>query len=435
MDAQAPDRDVLLSEYRFLRRLNQVTLAAAALADAVQHRVPREGTSGIEIIDFGSGGADIPERCIQILRQRGIEANCLCTDRSPDSIAINEATPRAGLAFRVVDVVRATNTLAPKSCHVAHASLVLHHLADADVVEALRQMALVARDLVVWNDLVRERIGVVGAWLSTIGRRRELRRDAVVSVRRGFTLAEALTLGEAAGLCDLSIRRVRGARFVLCGRPASPTQTAESSSPFGRPLVRATGLSVGFGKRQVLRDLSLVARAGELVSVGGPNGAGKSTLLASLAGALRPQVGTVWVDRTEGHPGYQPQEGGLFTSLTVARNLETFADLYGVPASARARVIASAVTRFGLGDHVHQPIAALSGGLRRRAAIAVSVLHEPRVMLLDEPDAGLDAEGRTVLLAEIQAVLGRGGCVVLASHTPAWLESMNAVTRRIGLAP
>jgi ABC-type nitrate/sulfonate/bicarbonate transport system ATPase subunit len=435
MDAQAPDRQILLSEYKFLRQLNQATLAAAALAEVVSGRVPSGNGSPVALVDFGSGGADIPERCIDLLRRRGLAATCLCTDRSPESIAINEAAPRPGLSFRIVDVVRASESLVPKSFDVAHASLVLHHLSDADVVEALRQMAMVARHAIVWNDLVRDRIGVVGAWISTIGRRRELRRDAVVSVRRGFTIAEALALAEAAGICDLSVRRVRGARFVLCGRPPSSGEVMDASSGFGRPLARASDLGVRYGRRQVLRGLSLVARAGEVVLVGGPNGAGKSTLLACLAGALVPQTGSVWIDRTEGHPGYHPQEGGLFTSLTVARNLETFAELNGVPAATRARVIDAAIDRFGLRDHVAQPIAALSGGLRRRAAIAVSLLHEPKVVLLDEPDAGLDGAGRAVLVHEIRTVLDRRGSVIIASHTPVWLEELSAVTRRIGLEP
>ena len=429
MDAQAPDREILLAEYRFLRQLNQVTAAAEALADAAVARAPATCRERLEIVDFGSGGADIPERALATLARRGWSATCLCTDRSPEAIEIGEATPRAGLSFRVVDVVRATETLRPKCCDISHASLVLHHLGDADVVEALRQMGAVARHAVVWNDLVRDRIGVVGAWLSTIGRRAELRRDAVVSVRRGFTLAEATTLGEAAGLVDIAVRRVRGARFVLCGAPGP----AIESDGARRPLVRASSLSVRYGSREVLADFSMVARCGELLLVGGPNGAGKSTLLACLAGALRPQRGSVWIDRTVGHPGFHPQEGGLFTSLSVARNLEIFASLSGSPRDGRGRAIDSVIDRFGLRGHVARTVAELSGGLRRRAAIAACLVHDPGVAILDEPDAGLDGAGRATLVHEIQAILARGGTVVIASHTPAWLEDMNAVSRRIGL--
>jgi ABC-type nitrate/sulfonate/bicarbonate transport system ATPase subunit len=431
MDDPVQDRAILLAEYRFLRRLNHATAAAEALVAAVAERVPESRRASLRVVDFGSGGADIPARFLDLAARRGWTGSCLCTDRSPESIDISGARPRPGLTFRVVDVLRASETLGSKEFDVAHASLVLHHLDDGDVVRALRAMGDVTRELVVWNDLVRDRIGVVGAWLSTIGCRAELRRDAVVSVRRGFTLAEARTMAEAAGLERISVRRVRGARFVLCAAPGA----APDTTGVGRPLLRGEGLHVGFSSRIVLRDVSLVARAREMVLVSGPNGAGKSTLLSCIAGAILPRQGQVWCDATCGPPGFHPQEGGLFSALSVSGNIEIFARLAGVNRVQRAGVVREALARFGLIEHEGRAVHALSGGLLRRAAIAASFVHSPLIAILDEPDAGLDGWGREALVGAIRDVLRRDGTVILASHAPTWLDGIDVATTRIGLQP
>lgn len=428
MDDPSAGADVIRSEYRFLARLNRATRAVESLAEEIERRGLHRGGRPVRVVDFGSGGGDIPRRLVAQARRRGWEVQALCTDRREPGPGPSARSPGEPLEFRRLDVLEGPERLGRGGHDVAHASLVLHHLGDRDVVRALRAMADVATGLVVWNDLVRDRIGVAGAWLSTLGARAELRRDAVTSVRRGFTLDEALAAAEAAGLLEVRIRRVRGARFVLSGTPG-PAPVA------GRPLVRADGVTVRYGPRTALADVSLVVHAGEVLMVEGPNGAGKSTLLGCLVGARVPCAGTAWRDRSGAPVGFHPQDGGLFPALDVAANLATFARAAGMRAPAREAAVREALARFGLDAHASMPVTRLSGGLRRRAALAACLVHRPSVAVLDEPDAGLDAAGHEALIREIDAIAARGGAVVVASHAPERFAGSPSAVRRHALRP
>jgi ABC-type nitrate/sulfonate/bicarbonate transport system ATPase subunit/SAM-dependent methyltransferase len=442
MDDASPSRLVLINEYRFLRHLNRATAAADAIVDAVADRIPGAGSRRISLVDFGCGGADIPERFLNLSRERGWDCTVLCTDRNEDAIEMGRARVLKGaqsgshlasgavgdarIDFRVVDLLAAERVLGARNFDVAHASLVMHHLDDESAVAGLRAMAAVARELVVWNDLVRDSLGIWGAQLSTIVASKELRHDAVVSVRRSFTLAEARAVAEAAGLVDIRARRVRGARFVLTGVPG-PLQPQST----GRPLARAEGIRFSYGTRSVLADVNFVARSGELIHVIGANGSGKSTLLACMVGALQPAAGRAWIDQTALLPGYHPQEGGLFSALSVVANLETAARLARVPAVDRSSAVARCLVDFGLTEHAQHRVDRLSGGLKRRTALACAVIHSPIVLVLDEPDAGLDALGREALVRTVEAVLHRRGTVILASHASSWLQGLATTTPRV----
>ena len=442
MDDASPSRLVLSDEYRFLRHLNRATAAADAIVDAVADRIPGAGSRPISLVDFGCGGADIPQRFLTLARAHGWDCTFLCTDRNADAIEMGRsrvlehaqsvartdagAVAGAGMEFRVVDLLAADRVLGARSFDVAHASLVMHHLDDESAVAGLRAMAAVARELVVWNDLVRDSLGIWGAQLSTITARKELRHDAVVSVRRSFTMREARAVAEAAGLLDIRVRRVRGARFVLTGVPG-PLQPQST----GRPLARAEGISFSYGTRSVLAEVNFVARSGELVHVTGANGSGKSTLLACMVGALKPAAGRAWIDQTALLPGYHPQEGGLFSALSVVANLETAARLARVPAVDRSSAVARCLVDFGLTEHAQHRVDRLSGGLKRRTALACAVIHSPIVLVLDEPDAGLDALGREALVRTVEGVLQRRGTVILASHAASWMQGLAATTPRV----
>ena len=442
MDDASPSRLVLSDEYRFLRHLNRATAAADAIVDAVADRIPGAGSRPISLVDFGCGGADIPQRFLTLARARGWDCTFLCTDRNEDAIEMGRsrvlehaqsvartdagAVAGAGMEFRVVDLLAADRVLGARSFDVAHASLVMHHLDDESAVAGLRAMAAVARALVVWNDLVRDSLGIWGAQLSTITASKELRHDAVVSVRRSFTMREARAVAEAAGLIDIQVRRVRGARFVLTGVPG-PLQPQST----GRPLARAEGIGFSYGTRSVLAEVNFVARSGDLVHITGANGSGKSTLLACMVGALKPAAGRAWIDQTALLPGYHPQEGGLFSALSVVANLETAARLARVPAVDRSSAVARCLVDFGLTEHAQHRVDRLSGGLKRRTALACAVIHSPIVLVLDEPDAGLDALGREALVRTVEGVLQRRGTVILASHAASWMQGLAATTPRV----
>ncbi|WP_197066298.1 heme ABC exporter ATP-binding protein CcmA [Thermorudis peleae] len=188
------------------------------------------------------------------------------------------------------------------------------------------------------------------------------------------------------------------------------------------PLIRATGLSKRYGVRRVLRDVSLTLGPGEAVVIVGPNGAGKSTLLRILATLVRPSAGTVWYFDTPGLPlaqirrrlGFVGHQTLLYEDLTVAENLRLYAGLYALD-NVAAR-IARVVELLGIAHLVHERVRTLSRGQQQRAGLARALLHDPTILLFDEPDTGLDQQGRQLLHALIAEHCQRGGAVLLTTH-------------------
>ena len=183
--------------------------------------------------------------------------------------------------------------------------------------------------------------------------------------------------------------------------------------------LRAESLVKEYGTRRALQDVSFSAVAGELVAVIGPNGAGKTTLLQILAGALEPTSGTVSRDRRE--VGWVPQPPAVYRKLSVAENLRLFARLEGVddvPAT-----VARMLEQTGLGDRAGDAVGTLSGGNQQRVNIAVGLLGEPRLLLLDEPSSSLDPRQRERLW-EFVATLAREDAttVVYTTHNVAEAE-------------
>jgi len=188
-------------------------------------------------------------------------------------------------------------------------------------------------------------------------------------------------------------------------------------------MLSAEGLRHAFGEggRQVvaLDGVSFTLTSGHTLAVFGPNGAGKTTLLKVLAGLIRPQEGSVRVAGGRRAIGWIGHQSHLYEHLTVRENLLFWASLYGVPAARRGPRATEVLSRLGMGDRADQPVWSLSRGLTQRAAIAKALIHDPSVLLLDEPFTGLDLAAA----AELRALLGelRGGgaggrVVVLATH-------------------
>jgi heme ABC exporter ATP-binding subunit CcmA len=192
------------------------------------------------------------------------------------------------------------------------------------------------------------------------------------------------------------------------------------------PPLEAVGLERAFGPLRVLRGLDLRLDRGEVLMVLGPNGAGKTTLLRTLAGLLRPSAGEVRIlgrrlapGETEARRpiGLLSHQSLLYDDLTLLENLMFTARLYGLD-SPRDRARA-ALASLGLADRAGDPPKKLSRGMVQRAAIARAVLHEPVLLLLDEPFTGLDAGSTERLQELLQEQCGGGRSVVLVTHHPA----------------
>ena len=177
------------------------------------------------------------------------------------------------------------------------------------------------------------------------------------------------------------------------------------------PLLEATGLVKRYGTREALRDVSVAASEGERVAVIGPNGAGKTTLLSILAGIQRPDAGSVSVP---GKTGWVPQQASLYGKLTVTENLRLFARLERC-ADVEA-VVSRMLAQAGLEDRADDQVGVLSGGNRQRVNIAIGLLAEPGVLLLDEPSSALDPRHRERLWEFLLALEEQGTAIVYSTH-------------------
>jgi ABC-2 type transport system ATP-binding protein len=177
-------------------------------------------------------------------------------------------------------------------------------------------------------------------------------------------------------------------------------------------VLEARELVKRYGEREALRGVSLSADAGELVAVIGPNGAGKTTLLSILAGIQKPDGGSV--SRAPSEIGWVPQQAALYGKLTVAENLRLFARLEKRPDPEA--VVERMLAQTGLGERADDQVATLSGGNRQRVNIAIGLLSEPQVLLLDEPSASLDPRQREKLWEFILALAAEGTTVVYSTH-------------------
>jgi ABC-2 type transport system ATP-binding protein len=183
--------------------------------------------------------------------------------------------------------------------------------------------------------------------------------------------------------------------------------------------LRAESLSKSYGERRALQDVSFSAVPGELLAIIGPNGAGKTTLLQILAGALAPTTGRVSLDSRE--VGWVPQQPAVYSKLSVRENLRLFARLEKV-ADVDGRV-ERMLAQAGLADRAGDPVGTLSGGNRQRVNIAVGLLGDPSVLLLDEPSSSLDPRQRERLWEFVSGLAREAGTtVVYSTHNVAEAE-------------
>jgi ABC-2 type transport system ATP-binding protein len=188
-----------------------------------------------------------------------------------------------------------------------------------------------------------------------------------------------------------------------------------TQTPQRTATVAVRGLTKRFGSRTALGRITFELFAGEVVAIIGPNGAGKTTLLSILAGVLDPTDGElIRFPNQNQRFGWVPQEPALYSKLSVAENLRLFARLERIaaPDAAVDRMLAQT----GLQDRADEELSRLSGGNQQRVNIAIGLLSEPPVLLLDEPSASLDPRQRERLWEFIGALAGQGTTIVFSTH-------------------
>jgi ABC-2 type transport system ATP-binding protein len=190
------------------------------------------------------------------------------------------------------------------------------------------------------------------------------------------------------------------------------------------PAVRAAGLSKAFGPENAVDGITFEARPGELFGFVGPDGAGKSTLLRMLAGVLRPTSGEAEVfgtsvvrdpERVKTEIAYMSQRFGLYSDLTVLENLSFYADLYEVPRAERPARLERLFQFSSLKPFSHRLAGKLSGGMKQKLGLSCALIHEPRLLLLDEPTFGVDPISRRDLWLMVHEMVARGVTAVVST--------------------
>ena len=190
-------------------------------------------------------------------------------------------------------------------------------------------------------------------------------------------------------------------------------------------LISVDAVEKRYGERRALRGVSFGVAEGEIVGLLGPNGAGKSTMLGILASILAADGGSATVagcrlpaQAAEARKvvGFVPQSEALYPTLSANENLEFFARMLGLGRAAAAAAIARVLALVELEDRAREPIAAFSVGMRRRLNLACGLLHEPRVLLLDEPTVGVDPQSRERIFEAVRGLADRGTAVLYSTH-------------------
>lgn len=205
------------------------------------------------------------------------------------------------------------------------------------------------------------------------------------------------------------------------------------------PAIRCASLCKSFGKQLRVDNLNLVVYPGELYALLGDNGAGKTTTISMLTTLMKPSSGQFWIcghdgikhpEQTKGAFGVVSQDVEIYMELTAYENLHFIAELYGIPRAQCAPRIERALREAGLVDRANDIAGTFSGGMKRKMSIAMAMLHEPKVIFMDEPTVGLDPESRRQIWSSLKTMRESGVAILLTTH---YLEEAELLADRIGI--
>jgi ABC-2 type transport system ATP-binding protein len=196
------------------------------------------------------------------------------------------------------------------------------------------------------------------------------------------------------------------------------------------PAVDIQSFAMRFDDKEVIKDLSFVVNQGEVFGLLGSNGAGKTTTIRTLLSLLEPTSGTLLVNGKRYTPamaatvGYLPEERGLYRNEPVFDTMVYFAVMHGLSKNDAKKRVLAYLERVGLGDKVHERLIELSNGQQQKVQLGVTILHEPSLMILDEPTEALDPVNRSLLMSIINEQRTNGATVILVTHRMEEVEQL-----------
>lgn len=201
-------------------------------------------------------------------------------------------------------------------------------------------------------------------------------------------------------------------------------------------MLKIDSLFKSYGQRAVLQNLALQIAPGEIYGLLGPNGAGKTTTINIICNLLKPDRGRVLIDgqpaseQTKSLIGIAPQENLLYRQLSCAENLHFFGRIYGLHGKRLQQRVAACLAAVHLSDRANSVVETLSGGMQRRMNVAIALVHQPKLVILDEPTTGLDIEARYDIWELIRQLQQQGITVLLTTHL---LDEAERLANRIGI--
>jgi len=203
------------------------------------------------------------------------------------------------------------------------------------------------------------------------------------------------------------------------------------------PILEVRGLVKRYGERAAVDGVSFSVAPGEILGLLGPNGAGKTTTVSAVAGLLRADAGEVRIagavvarddDPRKGRVGLVPQELALHEPLSALENLRLFGGLQGLRGARLRRACDEALAFVGLSDRAADRVGSFSGGMKRRLNLAAGLLHEPDLLLLDEPTVGVDPQSRSFIFENLEALQARGKAILYTTH---YMEEVERLCARV----